>query len=213
MVNGLEPGHRYALRCSAINELGSSGCGPVAHAGTLPGLPFPVDSLHLVAAASTSLKVQWRQPFGQGCAVSGYALELALAAALAAALAVLEHGAAAAAEVSQLQEEDSSAAEQGVQQQELQKQQQQQEQQANGAGHSSVDALFQTVYQGSECGCTGELAVQCGGDAALLDLLVLVLHFCVCCVWLGHLLLASLSTLRPSQNLPPPCLSHTSRLQ
>ena len=77
---GLEPGFRYALRCSAINDQGSSGWGPTAHVETLPGLPFPVDSLQLVATASTIFKLRWSQPYGRGAAVTGYVLELAMVA-------------------------------------------------------------------------------------------------------------------------------------
>lgn len=81
-VDGLEPGRRYAFRCSAINAQGSSGWGPTSQLDTLPGLPFPVDCLSLAAATSTSLRVQWSQPYGQGAPVTGYVLEVADAAAL-----------------------------------------------------------------------------------------------------------------------------------
>lgn len=81
-MGGLEPGRRYAFRCSAINAQGSSGWGPVTQLDTLPGLPFPVDCLNLAATTSTSLRVHWSQPYGQGSPVTGYVLELAQAAAL-----------------------------------------------------------------------------------------------------------------------------------
>lgn len=81
-VNGLEPGRRYAFRCSAINAQGSSGWGPTSQLDTLPGLPFPVDCLSLAAATSTSLRVQWSQPYGQGAPVTGYVLEVADGTAL-----------------------------------------------------------------------------------------------------------------------------------
>lgn len=81
-MGGLEPGRRYAFRCSAINAQGSSGWGPVAQLDTQPGLPFPVDCLSLAAATSTSLRLQWSQPYGQGALVTGYVLEVADAAAL-----------------------------------------------------------------------------------------------------------------------------------
>lgn len=84
-MGGLEPGRRYAFRCAAINAQGSSGWGPVAHVDTLPGPPFPVDCISLAGATSTSLRLQWSQPYGQGALVSSYVVEAADAAAVQAA--------------------------------------------------------------------------------------------------------------------------------
>jgi hypothetical protein len=131
-VTGLDAGHRYAFRCSAINDQGSSGWGPVAQVDTLPGLPFPVDSLHLVAAASTSLKLRWSQPFGQGAAVGSYIVEMAQTAAL-------QHQ----------QHQNGCMGEEGVLPQE------------NGhvpdqQAAIPLDVLFQPAYQGPDCACTGE---------------------------------------------------------
>ena len=140
VVTGLDAGHRYAFRCSAINDQGSSGWGPVAQVDTLPGLPFPVDSLHLVAAASTSLKLRWSQPFGQGAAVGSYIVEVAQTAALQHQL--------------QLQQQNGRQVEEGELPQE------------NGhvpdqQAASPMDALFQPAYHGPDCACTGERG-SCG---------------------------------------------------
>lgn len=169
MVTDLEPGHRYSFRCSAMSEQGSSGWGLTMQAETLPGLPFEVDSLHLVAAAPTSLKLRWSQPFGRGARVTSYVLEMAITAVLEAAQAA--HAAQQAAAAAQQQHELAAAAEQGGQGAPALVQDQQQPQ-TNGVHPSSSsgpdeDAHFWPAYQGPDSSCTGEGAFG-GGCQGLL---------------------------------------------
>lgn len=145
VVSGLEPGHRYSLRCSAINAQGSSGWGPVAQAETLPGLPYPVDSLTLGAATANTIKLRWSAPYGRGAPVTSYAVEVAEAAALAQQQATAQ----AAAQQQQLEAEQGADQEAGGSQ---------------GLGGrddeavAALDALFRPVYQGHDCHCSGAAA-------------------------------------------------------
>ncbi len=164
MVTDLEPGHRYSFRCSAMSEQGSSGWGLTMQAETLPGLPFEVDSLHLVAAAPTSLTLRWSQPFGRGSRVTSYVLEMAITAVLEAAQAA--HAAQQAAAAAQQQEQlHELAAAQGGQGAPALVQDQQQQPQTNGLYPSSSsgfdeDAHFWPAYQGPDSSCTGEGSAQ-----------------------------------------------------
>ncbi|KAL4434999.1 hypothetical protein ABPG77_003824 [Micractinium sp. CCAP 211/92] len=158
VVTDLEPGHRYSFRCSAMSEQGSSGWGLTMQAETLPGLPFEVDSLHLVAAAPTSLKLRWSRPFGRGARVNSYVLEVAITAVLEATQAA--HAAQQAAAAAQQQEQlHELAAAQGGQGAPALVQDQQQQPQTNGLYPSSSsgfdeDAHFWPAYQGPDSSCT-----------------------------------------------------------
>ena len=165
VVSDLEPGHRYSFRCAAINAQGSSGWGAVAQADTLPGLPYPVDPLHLVAATATTVKLRWGQPYGRGARVTGYTVEMAPTEEFEAAVEAQAAAAAPAApgggEGPAVQEEEQQGAPPVALEQE------QQQPAANGvrAGSSSAaseaesgdpESLVQQVYQGADSACTGE---------------------------------------------------------
>lgn len=163
VVSNLEPGHRYAFRCSAMSEQGSSGWGPAMQAETLPGLPFEVDSLHLAAAAPTSLRLRWDQPFGRGARVTSYVLEMAITAVLEVTqAAAAAQRATAATQQQQLppQEQLVAAAQGGqgapalVQEQQQQLQQHPNSEHLTGGSAADVDALFWQAYQGVDSSCT-----------------------------------------------------------